>query len=334
MMMMRNGFKSSLLRRCYSTPVPSIIKNPHLFEHRGFINGKFTRGSEFKGNGGMTFEVRNPADGGVLAVLPRMGPADVHEAAAACSKAWPEWRNRTAKDRAGVLNRMAALMLRYEDDLAAIITLEAGKPLAEARIEVGYARSFLEFYAEEATRVFGEILQSPLKGRHLLTTRASVGPAALITPWNFPSAMITRKMGPAFAAGCPVLIKPSEEAPLSALALCAIAEEAGVPAGVINCLTVARDEAEAVGMAICHSTEVKKVSFTGSTAVGKWLMRESASTVKKVRAALRPAPAPLRICPCTASLHANCAAIFCSVLFCSVVCGLGCWLTDNSPMAD
>jgi succinate-semialdehyde dehydrogenase/glutarate-semialdehyde dehydrogenase len=178
---------------------------------------------------------------------------------------------------------MADLMIQYKDDLATIITLEAGKPFAEAKGEVLYAVSFYEFYAEEAKRITGEVLPSPMSSRRLLTIKQPVGPAALITPWNFPSAMITRKVGPALAAGCTVVIKPAEATPLSALALCAIAEEAGLPAGVMNCLTVAREDVEEVGQALCRSQQVRKVSFTGSTAVGKWLMRECASTVKRVK---------------------------------------------------
>jgi succinate-semialdehyde dehydrogenase/glutarate-semialdehyde dehydrogenase len=179
---------------------------------------------------------------------------------------------------------MASLMTKYQDDLATIISLEAGKPFAEAKGEVMYATSFYDFYAEEAKRVTGDILQCNAMGttKRLLVSKQSVGPAALITPWNFPSAMITRKVGPALAAGCTVLIKPAEQTPLSALALCAIAEEAGLPAGVMNCLTVGREEVVEVGTALCHSPLLRKVSFTGSTAVGKWLMRESATTLKKV----------------------------------------------------
>jgi len=177
---------------------------------------------------------------------------------------------------------MSDLMDQYRDDLAMILTLEAGKPLAEAKGEIAYARSFYEIYAEEATRANGSILQSNLRGRRIVTCKQPVGPAALITPWNFPSAMITRKVGPAIAAGCTVLIKPSEETPLSALALCAIAHEAGVPPGVINCLTVGREEVIEVGAALCHNPLLRKLSFTGSTKVGQWLMKESSSTLKRI----------------------------------------------------
>ncbi|CAE7426936.1 gabD [Symbiodinium microadriaticum] len=169
------------------------------------------------------------------------------------------------------------------DDLARIITLECGKPLPEARGEVMYAAGFLEWYAEEAKRMYGDIIPAPVAGpRKYLTTRQAVGPAALITPWNFPSAMITRKIAPAFAAGCTVTIKPAEETPLSALALCVLAQEAGVPDGVMNVVTVTREDVVAVGTQFCHSDYYRKISFTGSTNVGKWLLRESAMSMKRV----------------------------------------------------
>lgn len=268
-----------ILRRGYQTAVPKEIKNKHLWEHRGFINGEWCAGNEFKGD---TFPVQNPSNGEIIAVLPRMRASDVDEAARASMRAWKSWKNTPAKDRGKMLMTMANLMTKYEDDLAAIITLEAGKPMAESKGEIAYARSFLEFFAEEAPRVMGEIIPSPIKGRHLLTLRSPVGPAALITPWNFPSAMITRKIGPAFAAGCPVIMKPSEETPLSALALCAIAKEAGIPVGVINCLTVSREDTVDVGRELCRHHDIRKISFTGSTSVGKWLMSESSSTVKRL----------------------------------------------------
>jgi delta 1-pyrroline-5-carboxylate dehydrogenase len=159
---------------------------------------------------------------------------------------------------------MADLMQKYADDLALIITVEAGKPISESKGEVAYAKSFLDLYAEEATRVHGETMQTTFHNQKMMTIRQPVGPAALITPWNFPSAMVTRKLGPALAAGCTVIIKPSEETPMSALALCAIAEEAGIPPGVVNCLPVAREEVDEVGLAFCHSRLIRKLSFTGS----------------------------------------------------------------------
>jgi succinate-semialdehyde dehydrogenase/glutarate-semialdehyde dehydrogenase len=229
-----------------------------------------------------TFDVLNPATGNVVATLPRMGATDANSAIAAAHGAWGKWRSTLASDRAKILRNLADLMGKHTDDLARIITLENGKPLPEAKGEVAYAKSFLDLYAEEATRVHGEVMATAFRNQRMLTIKQAVGPAALITPFNFPSAMVTRKMGPALAAGCTVVIKPSEETPLSALALCALAEEAGVPAGVVNCLTVGRDEVQDVGHALCHSQLLRKLSFTGSTDVGKWLLRESASTVKRV----------------------------------------------------
>lgn len=254
------------------------IHHQHLVQHQGFINGIFTSGSA----GDRVFDVSNPATGKVIAQVSKMGVGDVEHSAEVAMTAWHTWKETTANDRARYLVRISELMNKYKDDLAAIITLEAGKPLNEAKGEIAYAISFMDLYAEEAKRVHGEILQAPVNNRRLLTIKQPVGPAALITPWNFPSAMITRKLAPALAAGCTAVIKPTEETPLSALAICAIIQEAGVPAGVVNCLTVSRDDVEDVGRALCHSKLIRKVSFTGSTAVGKWLMRESASTVKRI----------------------------------------------------
>eukprot|EP00604_Paraphysomonas_vestita_P003478 CAMPEP_0174819924 /NCGR_PEP_ID=MMETSP1107-20130205/3392_1 /TAXON_ID=36770 /ORGANISM="Paraphysomonas vestita, Strain GFlagA" /LENGTH=416 /DNA_ID=CAMNT_0016034247 /DNA_START=190 /DNA_END=1440 /DNA_ORIENTATION=+ len=177
---------------------------------------------------------------------------------------------------------MSDLMHHYIDDLAHIITIEAGKPLAEARGEVLYAASFFEFYGEEAKRIYGDIIPPIIHGRKYLTIKQPVGPAAMITPWNFPSAMITRKLAPALAAGCTATIKPAEETPLSAFAICAIANEAGLPPGVLNVVTVAREDVQSIGKHFCNSHLYRKISFTGSTNVGKWLMQESASTVKKL----------------------------------------------------
>jgi len=259
----------------------SVIKNKHLLKNAGYINGVFTKGKVSLGN----FNVLNPANGEILTELPRMSKVDAEYGAGVANEAWLKWRFSNVNDRSKVLSKMGSLMTKYQDDLAAIISLEAGKPFNEAKGEVMYAQSFYDYYAEEAKRVTGDIIQSNAMGvtRRMLVTKQAVGPAALITPWNFPSAMITRKVGPALAAGCSVLIKPAEQTPLSAIALCAIAEEAGLPAGVMNCLTVDRPEVVEVGEALCHSPLLRKVSFTGSTAVGKWLMKESASTLKKVR---------------------------------------------------
>lgn len=255
--------------------VPDIIKNKHLF---GFMETKFNLSDASKD----LFDVTNPATGEILAKLPSMGGQEAEHAASIAMSSWKEWKNTTGKERSKIISKMSSLMTKYQDDLATIITLESGKPFAEAKGEVLYAASFYDFYAEEAKRIYGQVLPPPVKGRRLITTKEPVGPAGLITPWNFPCAMITRKLGPALAAGCTAVIKPAEETPLSALALCAIAAEAGVPPGVVNCLTVARKDVETVGLVMCESTNLRKISFTGSTAVGKVLMRQSASTVKKL----------------------------------------------------
>lgn len=277
-----NSTNGCVVRRSLSSSAPhqALLKNPHLWRTSGFVDGAFASVATAGERG--TFAVHNPANGKVLAELPRMDEREVEVASVAASRAWLSWRQTTAKDRSKVLQKMAALMEHYRDDLATILTLEAGKPLAEAKGEINYAMGFVELYAEEGKRVSGQTIQPPLKGRRLLTMRQPVGPCALITPWNFPSAMITRKLAPALAAGCTVVIKPADLTPLSALALCVIAQEAGVPPGVVNCLTVGKEQVEAVGGALCRQPLLRKLSFTGSTAVGKWLMRESAGTVKRL----------------------------------------------------
>lgn len=261
---------------------PASIVNKALWQTTPYINGAFRDVAPGGHNEGTTFNVKNPANGQVIATLPRNTAKDVELGAKVAMDSWKAFKLTTAFERSKLLRKMSHLMDHYQDDLAMILTLEAGKPLAEARGEIAYARSFYDIYAEEATRANGNLLQPNLRGRRIITSKQPVGPAALITPWNFPSAMITRKVGPAIAAGCTVLIKPSEETPLSALALCAIAHEAGVPAGVINCLTVGREEVTEVGMALCHNPLLRKLSFTGSTKVGQWLMKESASTLKRI----------------------------------------------------
>lgn len=263
--------------RFLSTSGLAGVKNQHLVNHLGYINGQFIAGT---GKG--TFPVKNPANGQVLGEVARMNGADAEHASKVAFDAWQSWKQTTANERSKFLLRISELMQHYREDLATILTLEAGKPLVEARGELQYAISFLDFYAEECKRVHGDILPSPANNRRLLSIKQPVGPAGLITPWNFPSAMITRKLAPALGAGCTSVIKPSEDTPYSALAICAIAQEAGVPPGVVNCVTVGREEVQDVGRAMCHSKHLRKISFTGSTNVGKWLMRESAHTVKKV----------------------------------------------------
>lgn len=233
------------------------ITNKQLIRSTGFINGRFVPSAASTDK---FFQVKDPANGEVLATLPRMNRQDVQIACEASEKAFHSWKKTTGVERYKIIRRMADLMEKNHEDLASIITLESGKPMAESRGEILYALSFYEFYAEEAKRFSGEILQPPVKGRRMLSLKQPVGPAGLITPWNFPSAMITRKVGPALAAGCSVVIKPSEETPLSALALCSIAEEAGLPPGVMNCLTVGREEVQEVGQAMCNSEILRKVA--------------------------------------------------------------------------
>lgn len=277
---MMRKMKLALSMRLMSTATGNrfhAVKNQHLVNHLGYINGQFTAGSA-KG----TFPVKNPANGETLGEVARMTAADADHASKVAFDSWQSWKETTANERSKLLTRFSELMQHYREDLATILTLEAGKPLPEARGELQYAISFIDYYAEECKRVTGDILQTPARNRRLLSIKQPIGPAALITPWNFPSAMITRKLAPALGAGCTAVIKPSEDTPYSALAICAIAQEAGIPPGVVNCVTVGREEVQDVGRALCNSKHLRKVSFTGSTAVGKWLMREAASTVKKV----------------------------------------------------
>jgi len=260
------------------TEFSKTLKSPWLWQTTPYINGKFLPvASE-----AASFPVMNPSTGAVIAYCTRQGAADVSSTATIANDAWKTWKKTTAKERAAVLKKMFALVEEHKEDLARIMTLECGKPLAEARGEMGYANSFFSLYAEEATRVHGEVLQPTMAGRRMMTIKQPIGPAALITPWNFPAAMITRKLAPALAAGCTVVIKPAELTPLSALSLCAIAHAAGLPPGVMNCLTVGREEVVDAGRAMCHSPELRKLSFTGSTPVGKWLYRECSETVKKI----------------------------------------------------
>lgn len=255
-----------------------FLDDPDLLRDQAYVNGQWV-GSATSAN---TYEVKDPATHVVIAKVPSMGAADTRVAIDAAAAAWNGWRHKTGKERGDVLRRWHDLMQLHMTDLAKILTLENGKPLAESRGEIGYAASFVEFYAEEAKRTYGEVIPSPTPGRRLVTIKQPVGVAALISPWNFPSAMITRKAAPALAAGCPVVIKPAEDTPLSALALAELAERAGVPPGVLNVVTCPRKHAADVGLELSSNRVVRKVSFTGSTAVGKILMRDCASTVKKL----------------------------------------------------
>jgi succinate-semialdehyde dehydrogenase/glutarate-semialdehyde dehydrogenase len=251
------------------------LKNPDLLREQAYIDGQWVNA-----DGGESFPVTNPADGSLVAEVPQMGAAETRRAIEAANAAWPAWRAKTAKERAAVLRRWFELMVANKDDLAAIMTAEQGKPLAESAGEVLYGASFIEWFAEEGKRVYGDVIPSHLADRRILTLKQSVGVVGIVTPWNFPNAMITRKAGPALAAGCPVVAKPASETPLSALALAVLAEEAGLPAGVFNIVT--STHSREIGKELTESPLVRKFSFTGSTEVGKSLIRQCASTVKKV----------------------------------------------------
>ncbi|MBB4864019.1 succinate-semialdehyde dehydrogenase/glutarate-semialdehyde dehydrogenase [Pseudomonas nitritireducens] len=229
--------------------------------------------------GGATYPVRNPATGALIAEVARGGAEETNAAIAAAERALPAWRALTAKERAARIRRWGELMLQRQDDLALLLSTEQGKPLAEAKGEVAYAASFLEWFAEEAKRVYGDVIPSHKGDARIVVIKQAIGVVAAITPWNFPLAMVTRKVGPALAAGCSMVLKPSEETPLSAFALAVLAEQAGIPAGVFN---IVSGDAPAIGGAIQASDAVRKLSFTGSTRTGKLLMRQAAETLKKV----------------------------------------------------
>jgi succinate-semialdehyde dehydrogenase / glutarate-semialdehyde dehydrogenase len=228
------------------------------------------------------FEVTNPATGEVLALVPRMGAEETRRALEAAAAAYPTWRATTAGDRAKILRRFSDLMLENEDDLALLMTLEQGKPLAEAHAEVKYAASFLEWFGEEGKRVYGDTIPAPLPDRRIVVLKQPVGVTAGITPWNFPSAMVTRKAAPALAAGCTMVLKPAEQTPLSALALGVLAEEAGLPEGVLSFVTTDADGAPEIGGEMTSNPLVRKLGFTGSTEIGKLLMAQCAKGLKKV----------------------------------------------------
>jgi succinate-semialdehyde dehydrogenase / glutarate-semialdehyde dehydrogenase len=238
-------------------------------------------GGEWVG-GAARFDVTDPATGLKLADVPNLGTVDTDAAIAAADKAWPAWRTKTAKERHAVLMKWFSLIVANADDLARILTAEQGKPLAEARGEVVYGASFIEWFAEEGRRVCGETIPSTDNGKRYLVLKQPVGVCAAITPWNFPIAMITRKVAPALAAGCTVVIKPAEQTPLSALALAELAQRAGMPAGVLNVVTADGANSALVGKALCASDRVRHLSFTGSTEVGRILMRQCAPTIKKL----------------------------------------------------
>ncbi|MGE5650221.1 NADP-dependent succinate-semialdehyde dehydrogenase [Noviherbaspirillum sp. UKPF54] len=250
------------------------LKDPSLLRMQAYLNGQWC-----DADNGETFAVTNPATGEVIGHVPNMGTAETRRAIAAANEAWRGWRAKTAKERSAILRKWNDLMLANADDLAQIMTVEQGKPLAEAKGEVAYAASFIEWFAEEAKRVSGDTLASPWSDRRLVVVKEPIGVCAAITPWNFPSAMITRKVGPALAAGCPMIVKPAESTPYSALAMAVLAERAGVPAGVFSVIT---GDARAIGGEMTSNPTVRKLSFTGSTEVGRLLMQQSAATIKKL----------------------------------------------------
>jgi succinate-semialdehyde dehydrogenase / glutarate-semialdehyde dehydrogenase len=231
---------------------------------------------------GRAYEVRNPADESLITRVPDSGADDAQRAADAASEALPAWKARPARDRALILKKWLALIESRAEELGGLISLEQGKPLAEGRGEVAYSAGYVEWFAEEAVRAYGEIVPAPVTHRKFMVVKEAVGVVAVVTPWNFPAAMITRKIAPALAAGCTVLAKPAEDTPLTSLALVALAEEAGVPPGVLNIVTASRERAGEVVGAWLADGRVRKISFTGSTAVGKSLARESAATLKKL----------------------------------------------------
>jgi succinate-semialdehyde dehydrogenase / glutarate-semialdehyde dehydrogenase len=248
-----------------------------LLLDRGYVGGSWIEADSRE-----TFPVLDPATGVELARVPRMGAEETRRAIDAAQAAYPGWRGALAKDRARILRRWADLMLEHVDDLAVLLTAEQGKPLAESRTEIEYAASFLEWFGEEAKRVYGDTIPTYMTDRRVVVTKEPIGVVAGITPWNFPAAMVTRKAAPAVAAGCTMVLKPAEQTPLSALAVARLAEEAGLPAGVFSVVTGDAEDAPAIGAELTSNPIVRKLGFTGSTEVGKLLMEQCARQVKKV----------------------------------------------------
>jgi len=251
------------------------LRDPDLLRTRAFIGGKWLDAAS-----GATHAVVNPATGERIGTVPDMGSADTRSAIEAASRAFPPWAALTARERAAILRRWYELLMAHQEDLATLMTAEQGKPLAEAKGEIAYGAAFIEWFAEEGKRLYGDIIPAHQADRRLLVLRQPVGVVAAITPWNFPLAMITRKAAPALAAGCTIVVKPASQTPYSALAAAALAARAGIPAGVLNVVTGV--DAAAIGGELTANPAVRKVTFTGSTAVGKKLMAQCAGTVKKL----------------------------------------------------
>ncbi|MCW3481976.1 NAD-dependent succinate-semialdehyde dehydrogenase [Neisseriaceae bacterium JH1-16] len=250
------------------------LNDPLLFRQRAYVDGAWC-----DADSGATVAVLDPANGEQIATVPLMGEAEAEQAIEAAYAALPGWKAKTGKERAKILRRWFDLIEQHEDDLARLMTWEQGKPVAEALGEVRYAASFIEWFGEEAKRLYGDVIPSPAADKRLVVVREPIGVCAAITPWNFPAAMITRKAAPALAAGCTIVIKPANETPLSALALAELAERAGIPAGVFNIVT---GDSAAIGRQLTGHPLVRKLSFTGSTPIGRLLMSQCASTIKKV----------------------------------------------------
>src|SRR5262245_10234571 len=254
------------------TPPP--IKDMSLFRQQCYINGKWADADSKR-----TVEVTNPATGEVLGTVPYMAASETRRAIEAANAAWPAWRKKTAKERATILRKWFNLMMENQEDLAVLMTAEQGKPLAESKGEIAYGASFVEWFAEEGKRIYGDTIPQHQPDKRIVVVKQPIGVVACITPWNFPAAMITRKVGPALAAGCTVVVKPATQTPYSAFALAELAERAGVPKGVINVVTGTASE---IGGEMTSNPIVRKLSFTGSTEIGKKLMEQCAGTVKKL----------------------------------------------------
>ncbi|GAB3262766.1 NAD-dependent succinate-semialdehyde dehydrogenase [Chitinimonas naiadis] len=250
------------------------LKDPSLLRQQCYIDGQW-----LDADSGEKIAVNNPATGEIIAHVPKMGEAETRRAIEAAERAWPAWRAKTAKERSTILRKLFDLMIANQDDLGTILTAEQGKPLTEAKGEIAYSAAFFEWFAEEAKRVYGETIPSPWSDKRLMAIKQPIGVTAAVTPWNFPSAMITRKAAPALAAGCPMVIKPASQTPLSALAMAELAHRAGIPAGVFSVVT---GSAKAIGGELTANPIVRKLSFTGSTEIGRELMAACAPTIKKV----------------------------------------------------
>ena len=253
------------------------LKDPSLFRTQSYLNGEW-----IDADSGMRFDVDNPADGSIVASVPDCGGAETKRAIDAANAALPAWRAMTAKQRSVILRRWFDLMMLNADDLALILTTEQGKPLPEAKGEITYGASFIEWFAEEGKRIYGDVIPPHMSDKRLIVIKQPIGVTAAITPWNFPNAMITRKAAPALAAGCTMVLKPAEQTPFSALAMAELGHRAGIPKGVFNVITGAAHSSSAIGMELCANPIVRKLSFTGSTEVGRILMRQSADTIKKL----------------------------------------------------